>query len=164
MASTTDVPKWFQVPIKTFSAYRRDFYICTNCRGQSCGGVYSSICPKCHGIQSDPPRHVRSEYLCNTCARSPQRSICTCDYPVVHQPPVPCPSNSPSSSPSPSPTPNMCCCHCDWCTFLCRCVCCCVTCAWQSSSCKYCCTSIWHCCGKTCYWSWCGCSSSRPPV
>lgn len=166
----TKVPDWFLAPIQTSNPFRRDFYICTNCGGQSCGGIYASICPKCHGIQSDPPRHARSQYLCNTCARSSKRFVCECDYSVVQQPPTPRPlvdrSNFTPKPDSPDPflSADPCCCRCNWCNFLCRCVCCCLDCGWKSSSCTYCCTSKWNCCGGTCYWSWCGCSCSQPPT
>ena len=147
-----DVPQWFSNPIKTSDLFRHDFYICTNCGGQSSGGIYSSVCPQCNGIQSNPPRSARLKYLCNTCARPP---ICKCDYPVAPRAPTP---------PPPRPkSPDPCCCSCTWCNFLCRCICCCLKCSWQSSSCKSCCTSQWNCHCCTCYWSWCGCSCSQPP-
>ncbi len=163
----SDFPQWFSDPIKTSNLFRQDFYICTNCGGQSCGSIYSSVCPQCNGIQSDPPRNARSQYLCNTCARSPKRFICKCDYHVVRKPstlpPRPEPPSPQLKPRSPQPkSRHPCCCPCTWCNFLCRCVCCCIKCSWQSSSCRSCCTSRWNCPCCTCYWSWCGCSCTQP--
>ncbi len=142
----SDLPQWFNKPIKTSNLFRHDFYICTNCGAQSCGGIYASVCPKCNGIISDPPRGARSEYLCNTCARLPERFVCKCDYPVVRRPPTP------PTPPPPPKAPHPCCCSCTWCNFLCRCVCCCIKCSWRSSSCISCCNSEWNCGCCTCYW------------
>ena len=59
------------------STHRRDDYICTDCGGRSCGGVYSSLCTVCDGVSADPPRAIRRHYLCTECAR--RRRPCTCD-------------------------------------------------------------------------------------
>jgi hypothetical protein len=135
------LPDWFNKPIKTSAPFRSDFYVCTNCGGQSCGGIYSSICPQCNGIISNPPRDARSHYLCDTCAQ--KGPVCKCDYPVFVQP----------NPPSPPPISSRpCCCSCTWCNYLCRCLCCCLTCICRSSSCRYCCTSQWNCCCCTCFW------------
>lgn len=158
--SMSDLPQWFNKVIKTENLFRRDFYICTNCGGQSCGGIYASVCRQCNGIKSDPPHAARSEYLCNTCAHSPKRFVCKCDYPVVRRPSTPPLPKSPSPRPKP---PHLCCCSCGWCNFLCRCMCCCLKCLCQSSSCGSCCVSQWNCHCCTCYWSWCRCSCVQLP-
>ncbi len=160
------LPKWFSNdikpnnyfhPIKSNNSdkpniyFRRDYYICTKCGFQSCGGIYSSVCRKCDGIQSDPPRDVRSDYLCNDCAR--KRSTCKCDYPKYKEVLVPPPSPKVKQ-------PDPCCCYCNWCNYLCKCRCCCLTCICRSSSCRYCCSSKWDCSCCTCFWSWCGCSNA----
>ncbi|CAF1427478.1 unnamed protein product [Rotaria sordida] len=62
--SEPKLPPWFGKPIPTGYGPRRDFYICTECGGQSCGGIYSSTCTRCGGISSDPPHGVRYDYLC----------------------------------------------------------------------------------------------------
>ena len=120
----SDLPDWFNKPVESNNLFRtdrfrRDFYVCTNCGGQSCGGIYSSVCPQCNGIQSDPPRGTRSDYLCNNCAYSPKRFICKCDYPVVPRyvsPPTQQQSRSPyQRSPAEQtklPQSGCCCCSC----------------------------------------------------
>jgi hypothetical protein len=162
------IPRWFGKPVPKCDPPRRDFYLCTDCGGQSCGAVYSSICTQCGGIYSDPPRGSRYDYLCTYCARN--RHVCICDstpLPPLPPPPPPPPPRPPIRSyqqksstfsppalprtPPPPPLPK-CCCSCSWCNYMCNCVCCCLTCLCQTSSWKNCCTSNWIC--PCCFCSW----------
>ena len=168
----TTLPKWFGNPVPKCDSPRRDFYLCTDCGGQSCGGIYSSICTRCGGISSDPPRDVRFDYLCTYCARN--RHVCICDHPppptpkiyysktssTFSPPPLPPPSHPKSSSTSsPPPLPLGCCCSCcSWCSYRCDCICCCLTCLCQTLSWQSCCISTWKCPCCLCSWSWLKCS------
>ena len=139
-------PTWFNKPFQMPESFRRDWYICTRCAGQSCGGVYASTCPKCKGIITNPPRGDRADYLCYECITAQRQHFCKCEYPrprislVTHE-----------KKPS-----DPCCCGCKWCNCICRCVCCCLDCKWMTSSCRTCCISRCSCSYYKCYWSWCG--------
>ena len=138
MAQSPSPPEWFKKPIQPIEAshhFRRDFYVCTKCGNQSCGGVYSSVCTQCDGIRSDPPCDDRGryDYLCNSCARtSHKQSVCNCNYasikpptPSQRTPPPILPARRTPYSTSSSRTP---------------------------SSSKNCCASKWSCPCCSCYW------------
>ena len=149
------------------STHRRDDYICTDCGGRSCGGVYSSLCTVCDGVSADPPRAIRRHYLCTECAR--RRRPCTCDTDRrPRPPPVP---------PTPAfvfrDPPEYCCCSCcTCCTYTCSCSYCHFFCECLSAPCRsfepccYCtrvCFPNQVCCQtRFCFWAWFPCACSPP--
>lgn len=162
MASHVTLPKWFSKPFPKIDQPRRDFFLCTNCGTQSCGGVYLSTCIRCHGVSTNPPQDKRFDYLCVDCSR--KRRACTCDSaePIIIYEPIVLP-RPPTQTKATSPVnlSRSCCCSCSWCNYFCKCACCCLFFICQSSSFQQCCISKYdcHCC--SCYWSWLSCSCKR---
>ena len=143
-------PTWFSEKIQIPETLHQDLYACTRCGGQSCGGVYASTCHKCKGLITNPPSGKRVDYLCFECITAQRKHFCKCDY------------LCPALVPPKKKLPNPCCCTCDWCNYMCRCICCCWDCKWMTSSCHTCCISRCSCPCCKFYWSWCGCSCSQP--
>lgn len=98
---SVSIPEWFKQPVPVYETSRRDFYVCTNCHSQSCGGIYSLICNKCSGVTTNPSSKTRSGYLCVDC--STEKDACICDINIP-------PPSPPTVLPTRGKQSGCCCC------------------------------------------------------